>query len=220
MDIKKAHQRIALAARLALLAGAIATSAGCRPVISPYDVNLDNGLSDFKQKINVLVFDAAAHAGTADGSFDKYRPRYAGLETQLSLLRDRAALIEAEDKSCEPSGVLLHLFQRWPSLAQQANAAPATPLATSNDVPVTETSTGTKSGPDSARGCMTRLIDNVNAQLTLLESIHADAKQCDNAEQPKLTCFRPAAAKGALGPLNRSLDAALLVEFAKMKAKE
>jgi hypothetical protein len=196
-------------------------------VISPYDVDLDRGIQDFKTKLSQVVSDAASKANTPDGTFDAYRKSYSDLEIGLVMLRDRAFILEAKDVNCSVPAVVkevLAKFQKASAVmtvttSAPPNAAPAVVAAT-DPAPVSPMAIGRQKNLPVAVGCMTRLIDNIALQLTSIETIHARPELCANKDQPALTCMRPAAAAGALAAANDSLDAAQIVQVYKNQGGE
>jgi hypothetical protein len=183
---------------------------GCTTIlISPYDVDIDHGMEDVKQKLNVLVADAASHAGTDAGTYDAYLKQYSDIEVQLAALRSRASMDEIDDVQCSVPEKLRKsfskLFANTPVPPAIPKGAHVTQVAVPNaDVPA-------------ARGCMTILLDNAGAQLMDIEAIHAQPGQCQLKDQPARSCIPKDAVGGILSAANQSLDMALFVELYKKK---
>jgi hypothetical protein len=191
-------------------------------VVSPYDATTDQGLLAFKEKLNLVVMDAGSKK-PPEGSFEAYKPAYAELEVKLALLRQRVALLEAEDTKCDVSPKLKALVGKLPRgaevLAKLEGTAPP-PVDEKSPVPVSPLAIGKQKDLPAAVGCMTHLIDNIAGQLTDIERMHADPAFCAMDNPPTLTCIRAPAAVGMLEAANRSLDAALLVQIHKKETEQ
>lgn len=210
----------AMRVRLLIAVGTIVACTSRVVVVSPHDAALDEGLQEFKEKLNLLVVDAASSSGD-NATFEHYKKGYVELEMKLALLRDRAAILEAEDTQCDVSPKLKKLMERLPSGSKvlQFSTGPG-PTFANAPVPISPLAIGKRRDLPYAVGCMTRLIDNVADQLTAIETLHSDPTFCAVPSTPPLTCIRPAVVQGLLGLANSSLDAALLVQIYKRKEAE
>ena len=210
--------------RIGLLA-ATGMAAACTQifVVAPYDATTDQGLLAFKEKLNLLVADAGSKK-PPEGSFDSYKPAYAELEVKLALLRQRAAVLEANDTKCNVSPKLKALVSKLAGgnevLSKLASAAAPPPVDPKSPVPVSPLAIGKQKDLPAAVGCMTHLIDNIAGQLTDIERMHADPQFCAMENPPTSTCIRAASVAGILDPTNRSLDAAILVQMYKKETEE
>ncbi|MGC4089899.1 MAG: hypothetical protein QM756_18830 [Polyangiaceae bacterium] len=192
-----------------LLAALLPLLAACSPpmLISPYDEQLDSGLREYRESVNVLVKDAAMQGGTKEGTFDAYASRYHQLEARIDGLIQRTAG-QSQGLPCKlPKPVTDQLMK---VLASHPNAA--------------EFSLAAQKESGRSEGCTLRLVQIVKEQLDLLEQIHKTTDKCASsvAGDPSGTsysCLRSATKDVVLKITNQSIDAAWYVEIAKKKGE-
>lgn len=173
--------------------------AGCTVrLVSPYDVVIDDGLRDYRQSINVFIKNMGDVAGTSAGTYEANRNTYNKLDTQISILVDRAKY--GGSPAC--------------SLTQQVTDRIV--AAMDSSIPAELKAAPQTSGGD-ALGCMHRLLALIQEQLEIIRTIHSTTDKCKNLEIPNgpdVSCIRPATAKTALDITNQSINAAAVVEIA------
>ena len=167
-------------------------------LVSPYDAVIDDGLRDYRQSINVFLKDMGDVAGSPAGTYDANRDTYNKLETQISILIDRAKY--GGSPACT-------LTQKVTDRIVQAMGANIP--AELQNAPSTE--------DGDALGCMHRLLELVSDQLQIIKKIHSDTDKCG---VPQVSCIRPATAKTALDITNQSINAASVVEMALRQGTE
>lgn len=182
-----------------LLAASLVAACQIR-FISPYDAVLDTGLQEVRTSVNLVVTDASAKAGKAEGTYEQFESRYRELDARMGTLIARAKTDEVADLNCGlKASYLEKLKLQAPALAAQMSAVPP--------------------GATESKGCMTRLLELVQKQFSTLQQLHSQPALCAEPNKPELTCIRPAAAVNALSATNQTIDAALVVLSAKRKGE-
>ena len=167
-------------------------------LVSPYDAVIDDGLRDYRQSLNVFLKNMGDVAGKSAGTYEANRDTYNKLDTQISILVDRAKYSGSPACSLTQQVTDRIVAAMGSSIPAELKAAPQT------------------SGGD-ALGCMHRLLVLVQDQLGIIQQIHSTTDKCHNLEASnpsELSCIRPATAKTALDITNQSINAAAVVEMA------
>ena len=80
--------------RLSLIAALLALFCGCTALMfsDPYDPAFDAALSDFQKDTETFFEDLGRAAGTPEGGWERFEPRYRALETDLGALAQQASV--------------------------------------------------------------------------------------------------------------------------------
>lgn len=155
--------------------------------VSDYDPVIDQGITDFGERLNVHVMDMIELAGTPQGSYAASFRAYNKLDARLDSLIARASATAPTIDCTAQDQLLERLRGATPQLSQRMR-------------------------PDIL--CHARLLFIVKEQLGLLRALHRDGETCGPAH---LSCLTPAATGNALAAANRTLRAVMVVELSKRK---
>ena len=170
-------------------------------IVTPYDQVIDNGLSEYKEELNIFVKNMADSGGTEEGTFELNKQTYNELETQIELLIDRAKI--QSTGSCKLSTELTS------KVVDIMN----------DNIPIELTNVKTHKDGNSF-GCTEKLLVLIKKQLDFLKEIHSTTDKCKNEQNENISCVRPATAKSVLDISNQSINAAWVVETAKKSSKD
>lgn len=147
-----------------LLIGLLFLSGCTLQLVAPYDEEIFNGVTEYKQLLSKHVKDMAVLSGTNQGTFSSNQLKYNALEVKLELMIDRASL-QSTAAGCSLSPKLSQTVDRY--LRDQVPPALAS---------------ATKQEDDNSYGCTHRLLVLVQQQLIQLEAIHRDIDKCEFRE--------------------------------------
>ena len=187
-------------------------------LVSPYDQEIESGIIEFKEELNVFVKKMENAGGTEAGTFDSNKDTYAELETKIDILVDRASL--KSTGSCKlPTKVTTRLNtivqKEIDKLKVETNPNAASETILDSQKTLIDAQL-TPSPDGNSYGCSERLLELVKNQLVLLKQLHA-VKSCNNNS---ISCLNKAEANDALNLINISINAVWIVEEAKKGTRE
>jgi hypothetical protein len=208
IQFKVANREILSVKRLGLLL-LLLLFAGCANVqfVNPYDPVIDIGLKEYKESINTLAKNLSDTAGKKEGTYEENLEKYNALEAKIDLLIDRASL-QTSGEGCKLN---IDVATRVSKIMGDRLSPEALQ----------------KEGGDSY-GCTQQLLILIKEQLDLLQLIHEKTDKCtpigitqDAQGNPsRVSCLRPATSATAMKITNQSINAAWVVETAKINKGE